>query len=228
MRRRILIIVGSLALLAVTWVVSWERYQKSQNFEQTKKEDVQKRTEKPIKYSRLPATKKNLNSYRRDGPVPLLLKEVAERNFKGFSVSKTKTFPTSKGSFSFVEDLKVVDATYRDQYKPEEIIEEKFNKLLVKGIPDRESGDRVVQNNRTKRLGILTGVFKIKLVNHDKWTELKDEHNLSLEANFAGIRLSLLKTTQTDQVEAILSSLSSDPRVERVELEILEDPPQSK
>lgn len=223
MKRRILITVGSLGLLAGLWMLTWNQYQESKSV--PSKEEQGKTTERPFRHKRLPANGQLPSPIKKD-LVHIKKSQIAVTN--DLAISKKSIFTQGQSKFALVNNLSVVSNSERSSYSKEEIISEKFNKLIVTKAPEASDSGRVVHNQRTKRLAILTGVLKIKLNNHSQWSDIQEEFDLSLEGNFPGIRLTLLKTTDIDNIEAMLKSLSSDSRVERVELEILESPIQVK
>lgn len=225
MNRRILIILGSLVVLASAWIVTWDKYQDSITTPEEKRKGT--KSEKAIKYKRFPATQKKITKViTRSNNIPKSTGVIAADAEK-YKVSTTKFFRAGQSDYVLVENLKVLDLSHRAAIDKNDIVAEKFKKILVKAESVRddffESG-RVLKNKRTKRLAIMTGVFKIKLINHESWSDLRDDYELTLEANFPGIRLSLLKTENLEQVGNLFNQISKDSRVERVELEILEAP----
>ncbi len=226
MKKRVLILVGSLGVLALVWTLTWDKYQESLLIEEGASESEKKSSSRPPVFKRLPAQK----------PLPILekpkamktsffLERVVDRKPTNFRPSKHKIIESGNQKFNIVEDLIAVKASHRNRYSSDEIVEEKFSFLLVKKNGSEDSENLVVQNSRTKRLAILTGVFKIKLFNHEDWSKISEKYSLIEQANFPGIRLTLLKTNDLNKLESILSQLNKDSMVERAELEILENPP---
>lgn len=228
-----LIIVGGLTLLAVTWVVSWDKYQEAKEAPGTSSDSEKKKSSKPIRFKRLPANGDKGQAPVQRPPIqsnfrpPIMLENISKRKPASFRPSESNLISTGNSTYSLVNNLKVVDVSERDNYSPEDIVQEKFNKLLVKSESGGSLG-RAVLNQRTNQLGILTGVLKIKLHEHGQWVGLSEKFNLEEEAQFPGIRLSLLKTTDLDNIDSIYGQLKADPLVERVELEILVNPPRTK
>lgn len=228
MKSRVLFIVGLLAILVGIWWVSLERYNEEQKGVEKNLEEQKESSEKPYMHKRFPANGKIIKAPKSSNLNPPQFVERKPAAFTKVNIIPSQVFKMGSKRFALVEGVNVVDSKERSSYEPENIIDEKFNKLLVKGPIHGDSQGLVVQNQRTKRLGIMTGVFKIKLKDFQNWSELKEENDLVLEGNFPGIRLSLLKTTNLDEIESLMTKFSGDQRIERVELEILESPAVSK
>tara|TARA_Y100000590_G_scaffold263893_1_gene296275 strand:+ start:120423 stop:121100 length:678 start_codon:yes stop_codon:yes gene_type:complete len=223
-----LILVGSLGVLTLVWTLTWDKYQESFDADEGSINSEKKSSTKPPVYKRLPAEKEGQKvESSEDFKTSLLFKRLEERKPSSFKPSKIRVFKSGNQNFNLVEDLVAVKESERHNFREEDIVEKKFGHLIVKKASDSEAKNLIVQNARTKRLGILTGVFKIKLYDHKSWSEVQESYSLEEEANFPGIRLTLLKTNDLEKIESILAQISGDSRVERVELEILESPPVS-
>jgi len=228
MKKRILILVGSLGVLSLVWALTWDKYQESFKAEENSINTEKKSNSKPPVYKRLPAEKEAFEKdSKEDFKTGLLLRRDLKRKPSSFKPSRQRVFKNGNQKFNIVEDLVAVKESEGHNYREEDIIEKKFSYLLVKKTNENEGKNLIVQNARTKRLGILTGVFKIKLYEHRDWTDIQESYSLEEQANFPGIRLTLLKTNNLEKIESILTQISGDSRVERVELEVLESPPVS-
>jgi hypothetical protein len=230
MKKQIGIAVGGLGVLALIWVLSWSKYKEEfespQSIEKAEEAGDQKSIRKTYRSKRFPAAKINVKK-----PVskinfeqPLMMKILKPKGRSGIDLHPASTINSNNSTYAVTTNLRVVSNSKRHRYEDSQIVEEKYGKLFVKEI--REEGDAIVlQNSKTRQLAIMTGVFKIKLHDHDNWSDLQSEYNLELEGNFPGIRLSLLKTELVSKAPEILELLIKDPRVQRVQLEILENPP---
>ncbi len=234
MKKRIAIAVGGLGVLTSIWVLSWNKYQEdvtSPSVIEKEDEEIEKSSRKPYRSKRFPAAKVkvkvNKGFKKLHFDTPLVMKELKPRANSGVIIHPTSSINSGSNSYGVVSNIKVVPVSESHRFDDSQIVDKKFGKIFVKEEP--EKGDALVlHNSKTRQLAILTGVFKVKLHDHDSWRGLQSEYGLTLEGNFPGIRLSLLKTDDTQKAPLILEVLKDDPRVERVELEILENPPVTK
>lgn len=226
MKRRIVITIGCLSILITFWFVSWNKYQETKP--SPDKEEKGKTTERPLRYKRFPANgDTSAKSAHSQDTSAYVLQKSKSKGHQLDIESKVK-FSQGQSEFLVVKNLYIAPISSRDSFEKSEIIEEKFKRLIVTRPSGSVDSALVVQNSRTKILGIVTGVFKIKLKDHSQWTEVQDEYEFKLEGNFPGIRLTLLKTSDFQNIHDQLESLSKDSRVERVELEVLENQVQVK
>ncbi|MFT6071274.1 MAG: hypothetical protein ACJAT2_000456 [Bacteriovoracaceae bacterium] len=229
MKKRIAIAVGGLGILTSVWILSWSRYQDDISSPSVKEEE-EKKSEKitPRRYrsKRVPATKIKVNKAFKKihFESPLVMKDLKPKAKAGVIIHPTENITSGNFTYGVASNIKVVPISEGHLFDDSQIVDKKFGKLFVK--EQREKGDALIlHNSKTRQLAIMTGVFKIKLHDFDNWSSLQSEYNLILEGNFPGIRLSLLKTEDTSKAPMLLEQLKEDPRIERVELEILENPP---
>ena len=228
MKKRIIIAVGGLGVLASIWILSLNKYQGEVEGTKNQKEaeDEEKSSRKPYRSKRFPAAKIKINRpvKKIEYDTPLVMKDLKPKGIKDVFIDDSLVINLGRSSYGITKNIKVVPVSERHHYEASQIVDQKYGKIFVK--EPRSEGDALVLiNSKTKQLAIMTGVFKIKLHDHSRWSELQSEFSLELEGNFPGIRLSLLKITKIDEAPELLERLKKDPRIERVDLEILENAP---
>lgn len=232
MRKRIAIAVGGLGILILVWILSWNKYQDeigSPQLIENKEEESEKTISKPYRSKRFPAAKIKINRpvKKIDFDSILIMRDLKPASKTGINLHPSTSINSARSSYAVTTNIRVVPKSERHRYDDSQIVDQKYGKIFVKEV--RGVSDSIVlQNSKTRQLAIMTGVFKIKLHDHNNWSALQSDYDLLLEGNFPGIRLSLQKTEDVSNAPAILEQLIKDPRVERAELEILENPPMIK
>lgn len=80
----------------------------------------------------------------------------------------------------------------------------------------------IAYNTRTKRLGLVTGIIKVKFQDDSTYTELMNDLNLKLVKSFDHIRLALFQVESTENFEQILVKIRAYPGVIRANPEVVE------
>jgi len=150
------------------------------------------------------------------------LEALREKNPQGVKFAKRG------GRYAFLPNVRAVAVTDAgDEALPNEI--ERSAGLVFVRVDSEEpfSGRQmpVVYNEKTARLGALTGHFTLKFKDAASFATVAQEHGLSLVQAFDPIQMVVAKTDklQGEYLIRLLSTLEKDPRISRVTLEVKEN-----
>jgi hypothetical protein len=128
-----------------------------------------------------------------------------------------------------VPGLRAYPESLSDQVSNENIVERRPGIIFAKQeARDREAGWPVVWNEKSGRLGALSGQFKVKLRNARDAQSIARDMGLGLVKYFDPIQMAILSSSEGQDPARLLESLRHDSRVLRADLEILEGSPKAQ
>lgn len=123
-----------------------------------------------------------------------------------------------EGNLRFYEDLYAIDE--KDIRPSDKIIDKKFSKVIVYSETFIDNSLRVVATDNVQ-FAIFTGVISIKLKDTFSILDVLENTDFKIQSELDYIKTYQVQFASKDDTLEIYDSLKSDPRVDRVSLEIL-------
>lgn len=127
-----------------------------------------------------------------------------------------------KSRYKVLDHYKVVLKSQLDQVHYDKIISNKFNYVIIETDYDVPNNYRVLKNQETGQLAILTGIIKVKISNVGVMSQLESQFSLKVNEEFPHINLVLYQADNLQDIENTLKQIQLQTGVVRASLEILE------
>jgi hypothetical protein len=140
--------------------------------------------------------------------------------------SESKAFEDNGSKYLIKDNLKVFSPDDMKNLNYKRIVGKKFNMVVVESDDIPSQNITVVENSESGRLGLITGIIKVKVNHNDIADELASEFNLNIEKRFEHLNLVYFKLSMRDQNPSDIADMAqvigAQTGVVRSRVEILE------
>ena len=127
-----------------------------------------------------------------------------------------------KSRYKVLDHYKVVLKSQLDQVQYDRIVSNKFNFVIIETDFEVPNNYKVLKNQETGQLAILTGIIKVKLSDIALMSQLESQFSLKISQEFSHINLVLYQSDNLQGIENTLEQIKLQTGVVRANLEILE------